>query len=480
MMVWTSGCVVSRSPVTGNKRAYAYTWQQEIALGRDADQQIVAQYGLYNDQRLTDYVTRIGEIVLSTSHMRRPDTSPEYRNTSFTFRVLDSPVVNAFALPGGYIYITRGLLAHLENEAQLAMVLGHEIGHVAARHASQRALEQQLGQLGLIGGAIFGQEVLGIPAEEVLGLGSTAAQLLFLSYGRGDERESDLLGVEYAARAHYQAGEGANFFQSLKRIQTQSGQTLPSFLSTHPDPGKREETIQELAASWAQEVPMTELNREAFFYVIDGLIVGENPRHGFVENGVFYHPDMQFQFQTPIGFTVINQAQQVAMVEENQRAILFLTLSDASSAQEAGRAFANQEGLTVVENGPTRSSVLPAYYVLADAKTQDGQEVRLESYFIEYNSQVFNFLGYATRENYPDYQATFRRSMRNFARLTDPRILNVQPNRLVITTVSQTAPFRALVPSNLPEKLTPEDLAIMNQIELGQQINSGTQLKLIQ
>ncbi len=146
LTTFLAGCVsVERSLVTGNKRAFGYTWAQEVQIGNEADPAIVAQYGLYDNAQIASYVENLGQELLQTSHLRRPDTPAEMRNTPFAFRVLDSPVVNAFALPGGYIYVTRGLLAHLDNEAQLAVVLGHEIGHVVGRHASKRAAQQQLG-----------------------------------------------------------------------------------------------------------------------------------------------------------------------------------------------------------------------------------------------------------------------------------------------------------------------------------------------
>ena len=158
LFVPMQACVtLERSPITGKKRAYGYSWQEEIELGRDADKEITAQYGIYDDPELTAYVDEMGQELVVVSHLERDDTDPRFRDTKFVFRVLDSPVVNAFALPGGYVYVTRGLMGHLENEAQLAVVLGHEIGHVAARHASQRAAEQQLGQIAIIGGAVVGE-----------------------------------------------------------------------------------------------------------------------------------------------------------------------------------------------------------------------------------------------------------------------------------------------------------------------------------
>src|SRR5688500_3977858 len=173
-------CVTERSPVTGKRRAYGFSWAQELQMGREADKQIIQEFGLYDDPELQAYVQRVGQGVLAKSDLRDADAPEQYRNSPFTFRVLDSPVVNAFALPGGYVYVTRGLMTHLDNEAQLAVVLGHEIGHVAARHSARQAAKAQLGQLGLMAGAILGSTVLENPqvAEQIVGLGGQAMQLL--------------------------------------------------------------------------------------------------------------------------------------------------------------------------------------------------------------------------------------------------------------------------------------------------------------
>ena len=174
ILFFLGSCAVQNSPVTGQKRLYGYTWDQEKQLGREADSQIIEYYGLLDDPEITAYVTKVGQKVLEESHMRREGTDAQFRNTEFTFRVLNSPVINAFALPGGFNYVTRGLLTHMTSEAQLAMVLGHEVAHVAARHASQQALQQQAGSLLLVGSAILGEELLGVPAQQVLELGGTA------------------------------------------------------------------------------------------------------------------------------------------------------------------------------------------------------------------------------------------------------------------------------------------------------------------
>ena len=474
-----AGCTVSRSPITGKKRLYGYSWAQEVQIGKESDPQIVAQFGLYDDDRLAAYVTRIGEAVLAESHLRRPDADPEFRNTPFTFRVLDSPVVNAFALPGGYVYVTRGLLSHLNNEAQLAVVLGHEVTHVAARHASQRAASQQLGTLGLIGVALGGQAVFGgNTAQGVLDIGGTTAQLLFLRYGRDDERESDQNGVDYAARVGYKTSEASAFFNSLKRIgEQQEGGGIPNFLSTHPDPGEREQTIQRISARWeAQGANIVE--QEDYYAMLGNLVLGEDPRQGFVEGGVFYHPELKFSFPVPSGYQVINQPTQVGMVEPNQNAILLFSIAqDASSASDAASKLTAEEGVQTVDSGSATVSGNRAYYVLADVQTDNG-EVRLLTYYIEYGGQVYSFLGYAPKASFSTYRSTLERSMRGFDRVTDRRILNIQPSRLNLVTASRSGTFRSFLPSNMPEQFTPEGLAILNQVELDTRIARGQKLKL--
>jgi len=303
MTLFLSGCVVSRDPITGEKSSYGYSWAEEVRMGTEGDGQIISQYGSYDNERLSTYVDSLGQAMVALSHVRREGAEPEWVATEFYFRVLDTPVVNAFALPGGYIYVTRGLLAHVENEAQLAVVIGHEIGHVTARHMSKRAKNQILSQVALMAGAVGGQLLIGgSTAENVLNYGGLGTQLLLLSYGRDDESQSDKLGVEYAALAGYDAAEGAGFFNSLKRLSDQSGQDIPSFLQTHPDPGQREQFIIDEAAMWQNDTGVTRVGRSWYLQQIDRIIYGPNPRQGFKHEGRFVHPDLAFQFDIPDEF----------------------------------------------------------------------------------------------------------------------------------------------------------------------------------
>jgi predicted Zn-dependent protease len=396
--------------------------------------------------------------------------------------VLDSPIINAFALPGGYVYVTRGLLAHLNNEAQLAVVLGHEIGHVAGRHASKQAAKRQIMQGVLVGGALAGQMAFGGDVgENVLGLGGSAAQLLSLSYSRDNERESDRLGVEYAIKAGYDAAEGAAFFTSLKRKTKQSGQTLPTWQSTHPDPGRREDTVRELAQEWDQKVegPQEERAQEAYYAAIGGIVLGQNPRQGFVENSVFYHPDLKFQFPTPAGWQVQNQTSQVAMIQPDQEAYVVFRISAAETPEAAATKFVGQEGVTVVERGQDAVNGRDARRVLAEAQTQQGQTLRILSYFIEYGDRVYQFQGLTTAERYGTYRPAFEDTMTGFDDLQDRDKLTVQPTRLTIRPAPRAAPFRTFVEADaLPDDLNATDLAIINQLDLETTVEEGRPLKL--
>ena len=477
-----SGCVsMEESLVSGRKRAYGYTWQQEVQIGQEADQSIVAQYGLYDDPELAAYVTRLGEELLEVSHLRREDTPAEMKSTPFTFRVLDSPVVNAFALPGGFIYITRGILAHLDNEAQLAVVLGHEIGHVVGRHGSTRAASQQFGQAGVLLGAVVAQGVFGgNAAQDVLETAGTGVGLLFLSWGRDNERESDRLGVEYSAMKGYEASEGSEFFRSLKRIGEQSGGgNIPNFLSTHPDPGERELEIQRMASGWKQQLTMNKVARNEYLELVDDLVVGEDPRQGYTEGNTFYHPTLKFRFPVPSGYQVVNQPTQVVLVEPNQKAIVVFSIaSDASSAQEAGSKFAAQEGLSILQQGGTTVNALTAYDVLANVTDEQSNEIQLISRHVEYGGNVYSFLSYTSKADFETYKNAFYSSLNGFARLTDQSKINVSPTRLDVITTNRAGAFSSFLPNPLPRGFSAEDLAIINQVNLNDQIVRGAKLKI--
>jgi predicted Zn-dependent protease len=464
--------------VTGESQRGAYTWAQERQIGAEADQQIVAQFGVYDDAELSAYVNGIAQSTLQTSAYSAPTTPAEIRNSPFTFRVLDSPVVNAFALPGGYVYLTRGLLAYLENEAQLSVVLGHEIGHVLARHSSSQAQRAQLGQLGVVGAAILGGVIGGgRVAEGIAQYGGTGAQLLLLRYGRDAEREADQAGVAYAEFAGYDASQASRFFRSLQRLGAESGQSVPNFLSTHPDPGEREQTILQLAA---QTNTGTAVEAAPYLRQIDGIVLGEDPRQGFTEGSTFYHPELRFRFDFPTGWNVQNTPQAVQIAEPNGRGALQMTLVQQTSAQAAAQAFAAQQGLQVSDSRSTSINGNRSAVVEGSATTQQGT-LQFTAAFIEYGGNVYQLIGIAPQASYAQVRGALQQSIQSFERLTESRYLNRQPSRLDVITTSRSASIQSLLSGRtLPGGVTAEDVAIMNQVNLGDPIPSGTAVKLPQ
>jgi predicted Zn-dependent protease len=339
-----------------------------------------------------------------------------------------------------------------------------------------------MGQLALIGGAIGG-ELLGLPGGDILGIGSQAAQILFLSYSRDDERESDQLGVEYASMQHYKAAEGAQFFVSLERMSEQSGQSLPNWQSTHPDPAERAKSIPDLAEKWSVKgYEQTIDNTDQYMGKLDKMIYGENPRNGFTRNSNFYHPEIKFQFSYPGDWQVINQRSLVAVINNDQDAVSIMTLDgESSNAEDSINEFLNQEGISTVAKSNVQNHGLAAFRAEATGQAEDGTELKFYIYAVEYNGSIYRFLNYTTFEKYGTYARDFNEITEGFRELTDRSILNIQPVRLQVVKTTRAGTFRSFLPANFDSfsiAISPTDIAIMNQVELDEQLSSGTWLKL--
>lgn len=474
------GCATEPNLYTGKTGYFGYTWDQELKLGAQSDASIVKEMGVYQDDELSRYIRDLGNTLLEQSAIGSEDAPEIYRDTEFTFRLLDSPVVNAFALPGGYVYVTRGLLAHLENEAQLAVVIGHEITHVEARHASKQALTQQLGQIGLLAGAVIGEQIAENKqlARDMVSLSGDLFQVAFLKYGRDAERESDEHGVEYAAKAGYAAAEGSAFFRSLDRISDRAGQTIPSWMSSHPDPGEREKTIPKLAANWDQgRAGPAIIGRERFLEKIDGLIVGENPRNGYTADGRFYLPSMKLQFDIPNGWILQNESSAVYLTDPDRMAMVAFSVASQSSPLEAARALQNRLSIEPSYAQDTQLNGFPAYQLEGSITSESGT-LMLSATFVRFEEKVFTFLAYGRADTFPSYQRIALSIPASFTEVTNPRVLNVQPYRIEVAPAERSAPFSSLLPSRLPSGTDAEDWAIMNQVELDERIERGRLIKL--
>jgi len=464
----------ARNPVTGKSQVVFMSEAQEIAMGQEADPQIIAQFGLYEDSAIQRFIAEKGRQMAAISH--RP-------NIAYHFRVVDSEVLNAFAVPGGYVYFTRGIMAHFNNEAEFAGVLGHEIGHVAARHSVEQQRNQLLGQFGIIAGVIINPNLVRFAEVASQGLG-----LLFLKFGRDAERESDRLGVEYSTKIGYDAHEMAGFFTTLERQGAKSGSVeLPDFLSTHPNPGDRNVATDKLATEWQQKLNLTnpKVNGNEYLRRIDGLIYGEDPRQGFLENNVFYHPPLKFQFPTPAGWRYQNSPQMVQLAPQDGKALLMFMLGRGTTLQEAANNAVQQYKLQVLESRNVTVNGLPALYVVADQvgdpqqQQQQQANVRTMSYFIQYNGTIYHFIGVSSTTDFNNYANTFTSTMQNFRQLTDPAKLNKKPDRIRIKTVANTTTLsQALQSFNMPQAKL-EELAILNGMKLTDNVTKGTLIKVI-
>ncbi|EMR03821.1 M48 family metalloprotease [Cesiribacter andamanensis] len=455
------------NPVTGKRQVSLVSTNQEIAMGQQADPQIVAQFGLYEDPAMQRFIQEKGQQMAAISHRKE---------LNYEFKILDSPVINAFAVPGGYVYFTRGIMAHFNDEAQFAGVLGHEIGHITARHSAQQQTKATLAQGGLLLGMVI--------SPEFAQFGNTAAQglqLLFLKHGRDDERESDRLGVEYSTKIGYDAAQMANFFQTLQRQSASTGQEpIPNFLSTHPDPGERYETVHQLAAEWKQKANLTnaQINRNNYLRMLEGMIYGEDPKQGFVENGVFYHPELRFQFPVPANWRHQNSPQAFQMAAPDGKAMMMLTLAQGNSLQEAAQNTMEQYKLQPVESQNTTVNGLPALAVIADLQQQQGT-LRTLSYFIQYGGVIYSLMGVSAAQDFNSYAQLFSSTMQSFRELTDASKLNRQPERLRIVPVQQTTSLEQALRSNQIPNDRLEEFAILNGMQLNEQVPSGTLIKVV-
>lgn len=465
-----SSCAIN--PVSGRRQLVFMSESQEISMGQNYDPQLVAAFGEYKNEELLALIREKGTEMGLVSH--RP-------NLEYHFRILDSPVINAFAVPGGYIYLTRGILAQFNNEAEMIGVLGHEMGHITARHMVSRHAKQTLGQLFLIGGMIASEEFRKYGEYAMAGM-----ELIFLSFSREDEREADRLGVEYTARIGYDAGKMADFYRVLVRMNLASEHGgIPTFLSTHPDPGDRYNSVLRQSAEWKDKLDFEEwkVKTDSYLRLIDGMVYGDDPRQGFAEENVFYHPELRFRFPFPVGWQLQNMPTQVRMAPGDGKALLVFTFAQGRTLNEAAQSTLRELQLNVIESRTTTVNGMPVVAVLSGQTTQDQSatgesSVRVLSYFIDYEGTYYVFHGVSADTDFNAYAQQFESAMMNFDRLTDPAKLNIQPKRVRVVRVQKQGTLADAFRSFGVEQHRMEELAFLNNMELSEQVQAGKLLKI--
>ncbi|MGB8274907.1 MAG: M48 family metalloprotease [Alphaproteobacteria bacterium] len=453
-----------------------FTWfmseEQEARVGKEQHEKVIQEFGgAYNDPNLARYVESVGRLLVATT---------EKANQPFTFTILDSPIVNAFALPGGYVYVTRGLLALAGNEAELAGVLAHEIGHVTARHAAQRYSQGVVAGLGLgLLNVLTGSQLAGQ-------IGGLTAELVLKGYSREQESEADGLGVRSMSRAGFDPHAMATFLTRLQandQLQAQiSGQPGAadqfSLLQTHPRTADRVEATIREASGIAVRDPI--VAQDIYLGKIDGLMYGDNPDQGVIRGRRFLHPKLGFGFEVPEGFRLINSENAVLALGPDSSHIEFTGAERPQGARMTTyltSVWAKDVRLNDVE--PLTVNGMEAATGQARLKTQEGaMDVRLVA--IAYDAQsVYRFL-FATQPAATNRLAEgLRKTTYSFRPLTRADVRTVQPLRVRVVTAGPGDTVESLARRQPFESFSAERVRVLNGLAPGAQPSPGQKLKLI-
>jgi predicted Zn-dependent protease len=475
------GCDRVENPATGEMEYTTLSPEREKQIGEQQHPLILQQFGgEYPDPELQAYVDRVGSQLAAASDL--PDAE-------FTFTLLDTDVPNAFALPGGYVYITRGLLTLAENEAEMAGVLGHEIGHVTARHSAQRQTRATgagvLATLGTIGAAILGGEMAGRLAQQVTGVG---AQAYLAGYSREQELEADQLGIRYLARAGYDARAMASFLEKLnehselqQRLAGSEGDPgVMSWFATHPRTLDRvEQAIEEIGGSADGRI-----GRDEYLAQIDGLVYGENPNQGVVRGRQFIHPDLGFAFEAPRGFQLVNTPQAVIGRDREGRQMLFtLADPDGRSLEDyvAGPGMQQVARLAQAEVSSPRGvqafevDGMPAASASATLRRGNSlADVGLAA--IEAGDSVYQFIFISPGEMSRDEARAYLATVESFRRLDEEEAAQFEARRIRVVpgeAVEDSAARMAV------EAAPREHFRILNYLALQDGLEPGEKVKLV-
>lgn len=474
------GCVSTNKATGRTSFTGSLTPESEVELGNAEHPKLLAAFGgEYDDRRLVSYVDRVGRSLAQHSEYRYP----------YRFTLLNSPIVNAFALPGGNVYISRGLLALASNEAEMAGVLAHELGHVNARHSAERYGAQQATALGIGGARILAGLFFDLPAS-MLNAGTQLAQgvagIALQSYSRTQEFEADTLGVRYMSRDGYDPDAMVTFLGTLREqsILDARARGLPdgavdqsNMMSTHP------RTIDRVQAATAnariERGQQAVLNREAYLAEIDGMLFGDDPAQGIIRGQDFVHPDLRFTFAVPAGFRLENTPQRVVASNGRGASIIF-DMADVKSARDmtdylrdewaAGARLATVEPIVV--NGQRAATASAA--VNTNAGPAQAQLLAIEAG----PDRAFRFTFVSPRNADETVNLGFRRTTYSFRRLSDTEAANVRPLRVRVLPADGRAVSELATP--LPYGAQNADwFRVLNDLGPGAEPRRGEPLKVI-
>lgn len=472
--IYFGGCAVN--PATGSQDLVLMSEQSEIALGRNTHKEILQQYSVYDNPELQAYVSSVGEKLAKNSHRN---------NLIYRFTVLDSKDVNAFALPGGYIYITRGLMAYLNSEAELAAVLGHEIGHVTARHSVRQYSATQLAGIGTALGSIFipGMNQAGTQLMQVLG------SALLRGYGREHELEADKLGAEYVARTNYSADSMLEVIGVLKNQEVFENQRAKEegresriyhgVFSTHPDNDTRLQEVVAYAKQY-QNKAGTIKGDEPYLAMIDGLLFGDNPQQGISRGNNFYHVPLNFSLVFPKNWNLTNLPEKLVITAPQGLASQQMLLQDINKKISPREFMLERLGLKDLQNDAQLSiDGLPAHTGIATINTEAGQRPGRFT-VIYHNNQAYILVGLTKDPNaLSKFDTAFINTAKSFHRMTDNERALAQPLRLKIVKSTPDSDFKSLASLSPLEKYQEEQLRLLNGLYPTGDARTKSLLKII-
>ena len=469
LMIIAAAAACATNPATGKREFSLMSEAQEIQIGKEMDVEVRRQMGLYDDAGLQRYVEDIG------TRLARASERP---NLPWHFAVVDAPAVNAFALPGGYIYLTRGILPFLDNEAELAGVLGHEIGHVTARHAAQQYTQSTSAGVGLTILSIFVPE-----ARPFQGLAETAFGVLFLKHGRDDELQADQLGVGYAARSGWDPGGVAGMLNTLSRLDEASGtrKGVPNWLSTHPAPADRVQEVQAVIDKAKGDVRGTPVvDEQQFLTRIDGIVFGDSPKEGIVRGNQFLHPELRLAMTFPEGWEIVNTQAQVGARKPGQEEFVILQLvpNAQGSLEQVAQSSMASAGFRQLNGQRGEINGLDAYIGTYQGTVQGLGNVGTLAAHILHDRRVYLIAGLAPANAYERARQDFTRTLRTFRPLSASEAAQIRPNRVDLITARAGDTWQGIA-ERTGNAVKPSTLAIMNNYDPNQPPRPGDRIKVV-
>ncbi|RXZ65941.1 M48 family metalloprotease [Pelagerythrobacter rhizovicinus] len=450
--------------------------QSEAQMGAEAHPQLLAEFGGAMTGPHAQYVEQVGRNIAVQSGLGNAQSD-------FTVTLLNSSVNNAFAIPGGYVYTTRQLVTLMNNEAELAGVLGHEVGHVAARHSQRRqATAQQNTLLGAAGailsGILLGDSSIGQQLSQGFLQGS---QLLTLRFSRSQELQADELGIQYLNRAGYDPHAMATVLASLAAqnaldasLQGRDDATVPEWASTHPDPASRVQTARQRAAGGTGVT-----NRDTFLTRIDGLVYGDDPEQGIIEGRQFIHPVFRLSFTAPQGFYMVNGTRAVSINGQSGQGQLSTGPYDGNLDNYVRSVFralgGNQQTLAPASLERTTVNGIPAAYGTARVNSGNGQvDVVVFAYEFS-NNQAFHFatISQAGRSG------TFTPMFNSMRRISQAEANRVVPRRIDVVTVRSGDTISSLASRMAFDNAKEQRFRVLNGLGSGDTLRAGQKVKIV-